>query len=226
MLSAIALSHNHSSLPSVKPLGETSVAAKGDIKADTHKPSENQSAPSTGYNITPLSKDAVTALQEGEASSKAKDQLGLSEEEAAQVQKLKERDQEVRTHEQAHATIGGQYAGSPSYEYQTGPDNQRYAVGGEVKIDTSEIPGDPEATISKMDIVIRAALAPAEPSAQDRKVASMASAKKNEAMVELNQQKQAERSGDVPEEASNIPSAIGGAPASGNQAAPIINLFA
>lgn len=226
MLSAVALNHSHSSLPPIKAAEDVSVASNGTAKSEQTPQSENTSAPSHGYNIAPLSKDAVTALQGGESASSSENQLGLSEAEAAQVQDLKARDREVRAHEQAHATVGGQYAGSPSYEYQTGPDRQRYAVGGEVKIDTSEIAGDPEATISKMDIVIRAALAPAEPSAQDRKVAAMASAKKNEAMVELNQQKQAERSGEVPEEAPAIQANGATGPTGGGQAAPIINLFA
>ena len=91
---------------------------------------------------------------------------GLTEQEQAEVDALKARDRQVRAHEQAHAAIGGAYAGAPSYTYQVGPDGQRYAVGGEVKIDASPIPGDPEATLEKMRVVERAALAPAEPSSQ------------------------------------------------------------
>ena len=55
-----------------------------------------------------------------------------------------------------------------------GPDGNRYAIGGEVSIDVAPVDGDPEATIAKMEIVKAAALAPAEPSAQDRKVAAIA----------------------------------------------------
>ncbi|MEL7284790.1 MAG: putative metalloprotease CJM1_0395 family protein, partial [Pseudomonadota bacterium] len=109
----------------------------------------------------------------------------LSEAEQAQVEKLKARDREVRAHEQAHAAVGGQYAGAPSYTYQTGPDNQRYAVGGEVSIDTAPVHGDAEATVEKMDVVIAAALAPAEPSPQDRKVAALAQSQRAQAMAEL-----------------------------------------
>ena len=102
----------------------------------------------------------------------------LSDQERQAVAKLKATDREVRAHEQAHATAGGQHAGAPSYEYQRGPDGRQYAVGGEVPIDTSPVPGDPEATIDKMEVVKRAALAPAEPSGQDRSVAAQADAKK------------------------------------------------
>jgi hypothetical protein len=84
--------------------------------------------------------------------------------------------------------VGGQYAGAPSYTFKRGPDGQSYAVAGEVPIDTSVIPGDPQATIEKMQQVQRAALAPADPSPQDLKVAAQAAAKANEARGELLQQ--------------------------------------
>lgn len=120
--------------------------------------------------------------------NKAQGANQLTEEEQRQVEKLKARDREVRAHEQAHKAVGGQYAGGISYEFQQGPDGKRYAVGGEVSIDASPIEGDPAATIEKMRIVKAAALAPAEPSAQDRKVAAMADAKMAQARAELAQQ--------------------------------------
>lgn len=110
---------------------------------------------------------------------------GLTEVEQQEVRELAARDREVRAHEQAHANVGGRYAGSPSYTYQRGPDGRQYAVGGEVSISTSPIPGDPEATIDKAQIVRRAALAPAEPSAQDRRVAAEATAIEQQARAEL-----------------------------------------
>lgn len=113
------------------------------------------------------------------------DASGLTEEEQAEVDALKERDAEVRRHEQAHAAAGGAYAGQPTYEYQTGPDGNRYAVGGEVDIDVSPVPDDPAATIRKMDVVIRAALAPEEPSPQDHRVAEQARATQAEARQDL-----------------------------------------
>lgn len=95
------------------------------------------------------------------------------------------RDREVRAHEAAHANVGGIYAGAPSYQYQRGPDGRNYAVGGEVSIDTSPVPGDPQATIAKAQVVRRAALAPAQPSLQDRAVASEALAMEQQARREL-----------------------------------------
>lgn len=112
-------------------------------------------------------------------------QKNLTNEEIKEIDSLKKRDAEVKAHEQAHVAIGGQYAGSASFEYQTGPDGVRYAVGGEVPIDVSEIPDDPEATATKMEIVQKAALAPVEPSAADRAIASSASMKEMEARSEI-----------------------------------------
>lgn len=119
-------------------------------------------------------------------ASKARSSEQLSDEERKQVDVLKARDREVRAHEQAHQAAGGQYAGAASYTFQKGPDGRAYAVGGEVPIDASEIKGDPQATIEKMQQVKAAALAPAEPSGQDRKVAALADAKIAQARAELN----------------------------------------
>ena len=120
----------------------------------------------------------------------------LSKDEQRVVDQLRARDREVRDHEQAHARVGGAYASQPSYSYQTGPDGQRYAVGGEVKIDVSPIANDPEATIAKMLIVKAAALAPAEPSSADRQVAALAEATRSQAQAELTSLKAAERRGE------------------------------
>jgi len=53
-----------------------------------------------------------------------------------------------------------------------GPDGKKYAVGGHVNIDTGAIPNDPEATIRKAKAIRSAALAPANPSSQDRSVST------------------------------------------------------
>ncbi len=105
--------------------------------------------------------------------------------EQEQIEQLAERDREVRAHEQAHAAVGGQYAGSPVYDYTRGPNGRNYASSGHVKIDVSVIPGDPEATLQKAQTVRRAALAPAEPSSADRSVAAKASQMAVEARAEI-----------------------------------------
>ena len=106
------------------------------------------------------------------------------------VRKLAPRDREVRAHEQAHASAGGPHASHPHYQYTQGPNGVRYATSGHVNIDVSEVPGDPEATLAKMQTVIRAALAPAQPSPQDRNVAAKAAASAAEARAELSAQSQ------------------------------------
>lgn len=118
----------------------------------------------------------------------------LSEEEQQVVQEMKQRDQEVRSHEQSHKTVGGAYAGAIQLTTQTGPDGREYAVAGEVPIDASPVRDNPEATIRKMDTVIRAALAPADPSPQDTQVAQAAQQAKIQAQAEL--LKQSEGDGD------------------------------
>ena len=112
-----------------------------------------------------------------------------------QVQDLVERDKEVRTHEQAHQSAGGEYASSPTYQFTQGPDGKRYATGGEVQIDTSVVPGDPAATIAKMQQIRSAALAPAEPSAQDLAVARSAAASEAKARKELMAEQSAKSGG-------------------------------
>ncbi len=99
----------------------------------------------------------------------------LTEEEEAEVEQLKERDREVRAHEQAHVAAGGRYVrGGIQYNYQTGPDGRQYAVGGEVSIDTSEVSGDPGASLRKAQAIRRAAMAPSEPSSHDHQAAAAA----------------------------------------------------
>jgi len=124
-----------------------------------------------------------------------RDSLELSQE-AQEILKLQARDKEVRAHEAAHAATGGAYAGSPSYSFERGPDGKTYAVGGEVSIDISAIPGDPEATLQKAQQVRAAALAPAEPSSQDLKVAQRAQALAAKARMDISE-KQNEELGDA-----------------------------
>lgn len=110
----------------------------------------------------------------------------FTEEQQVEIQKLKDRDREVRNHEQAHLSAAGGIAISgASFTFAVGPDGQRYAVGGEVSIDTSAVANNPEATLRKAETIRRAALAPAQPSAQDHSVASKAAAMARKASIEM-----------------------------------------
>jgi hypothetical protein len=137
----------------------------------------------------------------------------LSSEEQQQLRELESRDREVRTHEQAHLAAAGPYATSgPTYSYQQGPDGKRYAIGGEVGIDTSPIDGDPAATARKARIVRAAALAPAEPSSQDRAVAAQA--------TQLEQKALAEQRAQAQESAGLAPTTLGGSSQSARSNSP------
>ena len=129
------------------------------------------------------------AASEGDAaaapSSTAAPGPELKPEQDREVDELERADAEIRRHEAAHTSAGGRYAGAPSFEYQVGPDGKRYAVAGEVPIDVSPVAGDPRATIAKMQVVKRAANAPASPSAQDRAVAATAAKVEAQARAEL-----------------------------------------
>lgn len=133
-------------------------------------------------------KEEKDSFKEETASARKEKELQpgeLSPEEKKAVEELKKTDRRVKAHEQAHKSAGGQYILSGvNLQYTTGPDGNRYAVGGEVKIDVGEVPDDPDATIRKMEIVRRAALAPQDPSPQDRRVAAEASQKAAAARAE------------------------------------------
>ena len=146
-----------------------------------------RSSAALGARSVRLDIAVLTAVQaKGNAAAAAQ---APSPEEQKVIAELKARDREVRRHEAAHANAGGEFAGTPNYEFTRGPDGRAYAVGGTTPIAVNPVAGDPEATIEKMQTVKRAALAPAEPSAQDRAVAARAEAEQAKARSELSQLK-------------------------------------
>lgn len=146
------------------------------------RPQVNNNAQSAeGQGSGELNKDNGEDPSAGKQDAEARQQ---EQAEQREIEELEKRDREVRAHEQAHASAGGQYAGSPKYEFESGPDGRQYAVGGEVSIDVSP-EKDPQDTIRKMQQVKAAALAPAEPSPQDLRVASEATQKATEARSDI-----------------------------------------
>lgn len=143
----------------------------------------------------PVEKSEATREQ---ASTTGKQDTGtdgqpLDAADQRKVDELKKRDQEVRTHEQAHVAAGGNLVqGGISFSYQMGPDGKRYAVGGEVQIDTSE-GRTPEETVRKMQRVRSAALAPQQPSSQDLQVAGQAAQKEMMARMQMASAQEQER---------------------------------
>ncbi len=168
-------------------------APSSEPAADTAAPgqAEKTSAPPLTGTVNKLSK-ASMLLAVQESGKVVKSPLDLTDEERKVVTELKNRDQEVRRHERAHTAAAGPYGGLPAYDLQQGPDGRLYAVGGEVSIDVKPLK-DPAATITKAEIIIRAALAPANPSAQDHSVAAQARQLKVEAISDLNKEKEAEK---------------------------------
>lgn len=138
-----------------------------------------------GSSLAALETPGRSSNATSRSSERASSSNELSQEDQQRVAELVSTDRKVRAHEQAHASVGGRYASAPSYDFERGPDGLDYAVSGEVSIDASPVADDPEATLVKMDIVQRAALAPADPSAQDRQVAARAAGHAAEARVEL-----------------------------------------
>lgn len=135
--------------------------------------------------ISQASKDLLQQDKINQSTNKT-DKSNLTSEEKDQVNELKQTDTKVKAHEQAHmAAAGGVASGSPTYKYEQGPDGKTYAVSGEVDIKISS-EQDPEKTIQKAEQVKNAALAPSDPSDQDRNVARQADQIIQKARNELN----------------------------------------
>ena len=204
------------------PVGRAPVSQEtGDLKSSSFKAAEQPSELGRSQNKrspeeTPNQDAEQDRVRRGSAQSDgglaADDKNSAAEQERErierqQIEQLAARDREVRAHERAHAAIAGQHGGTPSYTYQRGPDGVSYAIGGEVPIDTSPIPGDPEATLRKAQQIQRAANAPADPSGQDRQVAAQAARLAQDARIELSQQQQIEGREQVqPDEAASAES--------------------
>lgn len=136
------------------------------------------------------------SMAQTQSQTGAKSASNLTPEEEQEVKELKKRDTEVRQHEQAHLAVAGSLAkGGASYTFKTGPDGQRYAVGGEVAIDVTPVANDPAATIRKAQTAKKAALAPAEPSSQDYAAANQATQVELKARQELTAQQQEQLQG-------------------------------
>lgn len=163
--------------PALNVVAQASAAESGLTASDKQKAAGQPTATRTTAEKTP-------ATSEGTSEE-------LSEEEKAQIAKLQARDREVRAHEQAHAAAGAGLAGAPTYSYQQGPDGKQYAVGGEVSIKASTSSSNPRQSIQQLQQMARAALAPAQPSGQDRAVAAAAQQQIAQLQAQLAQESRA-----------------------------------
>lgn len=125
------------------------------------------------------------------SGTKTNDKDKITQEQQQEIAQLKARDAEVRTHEQAHiAAAAGLRTSAPSYDYETGPDGKKYAIGGEVNISFTRS-DDLQEDIQNAETMRAAALAPAQPSSQDLSVAKNA-----DKIIEEDRQKLAEQKTD------------------------------
>jgi hypothetical protein len=137
-------------------------------------------APSTGAQPAPGSTSSgapPTAARSTAADSGGTGSSGgprkLSADDQRLVLELEHIDARVRAHEAAHQAAGGALTGAVHLDFVVGPDGRSYAVGGDVSIQI--VSGrTPQETIANAEQVVRAALAPADPSGQDLAVASAA----------------------------------------------------
>jgi hypothetical protein len=167
------------------------VSAESQLGLESPAPADSRSSASKPVDA----EDSQRLDPRGRAALSADEERSIM----LQISQLSARDREVRAHEQAHSAVGGKYAGAPSYTFTRGPDGRSYAVGGEVSIDVGAIANDPAATIRKMEQVQRAALAPAEPSSQDRSIAARAQVLAAQARTELSVQQREEAASAIAE---------------------------
>ena len=124
----------------------------------------------------------------------------LEPDEVQYVRELERIDRNVKAHEAAHiAAGGGVVSGGASYGYTRGPDGKMYAVFGEVPISMKK-GKTPEETIQNARQIVAAAMAPADPSPQDYKVAASAMQMESQARVEQSQEKIQENEENLKEE--------------------------
>ena len=168
-------------IPSLSSSASVSVSAYATASANASAGQRPPVAPSTEIAESGRS-DAGSTTSPSSSSSTAGQ---LTAEQRQQIQQLVAIDRKVRDHEQAHLAAAADLARSgASFGYATGPDNRQYAVSGEVSIDVSPA-RTPQETIAKAQRIRAAALAPADPSSQDGRVAALAGRMESEARIEL-----------------------------------------
>ncbi len=210
---------SHTTTGSLSPPAVVDLRAGGSSAYAPEKEGRSQSKSTGSRSLTDIH-DPVSLSADGKeksaaisnnkakqqsATTTASDTQEFDNRELQVIRQLQKRDTEVRSHEQAHLSAAGQYArGGTSFTFKKGPDGNAYAVGGSVGIDVSK-EASPEATITKMQTVQRAALAPANPSHADRRIANQASVNEARARQEIQQEVQEELLAGVIENPDDLP---------------------
>ena len=159
-------------------------------------PANNKGAENNADNSVSSGDKTASAENNTQNNDKNAGQKNIGElslEEQRIVTELQAADTNVRAHEAAHMAAGGGLTSPASYTYERGPDNKMYAVAGEVGISTSE-GNTPQESLNKAQTIRRAALAPADPSPQDLKVAAQAASMEMNARAQIMQEKMAQNS--------------------------------
>lgn len=130
--------------------------------------------------------------QQPEVEGSLRPMADLSPEQLQQLRELERQDQQVRTRDMAFIAAAGGAAGSYSVEYETGPDGRRYAVGADIKLDTSD-GATPEQTLAKARALRAATMSARGESSTDASAAAKAVRMEAEAHAEIEREREAER---------------------------------
>ncbi len=166
---------------------EADAQASDDAEEDTFTLSERgRAAVAELEHLHAVQNDQASVEQRQEQPDSRRESAGqgvaeLTPEEQRLVEELRRTDQEVRAHEQAHAAAGGN---NVRYDYETGPDGKRYAVGGTTDIQVASVSDDPASQMAMARKLRAAAMAPADPSGQDLSVAAKAARIEADARME------------------------------------------
>ncbi|MEI7611163.1 MAG: putative metalloprotease CJM1_0395 family protein, partial [Rhodospirillaceae bacterium] len=140
---------------------QTGTDTTGTAAASTASAASSRQTNSAATSRTAASAAGGTAqsTQTAGTQSAASASTILTAAETAEVAQLKALQQAAQQQAQAQLQAAGAYGGAVSYQYARGPDGVTYVVGASVSFNTGAVPGDPAATIAKMETVRRAALA-------------------------------------------------------------------
>lgn len=134
--------------------------------------------PASSRDVTPSTRHRTSesGRESSDVTTGAKaDAYGRRQQDTVDIQKLSQQDTEIRQYERAHLAVAGMVTrGGPHNEYRLGSDGRLYAVGGGVSLDINTGAGNYQRTLTKMEQVRRAALAPANLSIEDERVAALA----------------------------------------------------
>ena len=194
--------------PAIATTGKVAAVGQSDKSGATYKHRPESNLPGESYSNEEVESDKQTVSTEGEHQTGANDPEQRAE--FQKIRELQQRDREVRAHEAAHAAVGGHLTGAPSYSYERGPDGVNYAVSGEVSVASPSVSGDPATTLQQAEQLQRAALAPVDPSPQDRKVAAEAARTAAEARLQLMQMNSEKRGGETHSKDTTSESGVAG----------------